>query len=110
VAEVQNVDWSLIGIGATIIGAVWSLAWWLEGKFSQIKTLVHDQVQKLGKEISDKLDYHERHDDTRFAVMATDLMDIKLRNATIQGLYLNLPEEEMSPVAKKIKKILKESN
>jgi hypothetical protein len=107
-AEIPGIEWSLVGIGATIIGAVWSLAWWLEGKFAQIKSLVHDQIEKLGKEISDKLDYHEKHDDTRFAVMATDLMDIKLRNATIQGLYLNSPESELTPISRKIKKILKD--
>jgi len=70
---------SYLGFLGTVVTAVWSLAWWLNGHFNNIRK----DVTLLGKEILDKLEYHERHDDTRFSQLRDDIWDIRVRNAAI---------------------------
>ena len=79
----------LIGLFMTTFAAVWSLAWWLSGQFTALRNLIYDQVDKLNKIFTDKLDYHEKHDDTRFSSIDTrladvrdDIWDIRVRNAS----------------------------
>jgi hypothetical protein len=79
-------QWGLVTVSLTIIGTVWSLAWWLSGKFSELRHLVYDQVEKLGKEITNKLEYHEKHDDQRFLSMGNDIWEMKVRNAAVKGI------------------------
>ena len=101
---------AVVAILLTIIAAVWSQALWISGQFTAVRNLIYTQVEKLSNSFSDKLEYHERHDDTRFNNIAQDLMEIKLRNAAIRGLYLNTDDEDLTPVSKKVKKLLKEDN
>lgn len=75
-------EWAYIGLIASVAASVWSLAWWLNGHFNTIRK----DVVALGKEILDKLEYHERHDDTRFAQVREDIWDIRIRNAAADGL------------------------
>lgn len=74
---------SIIGLFLTIFAAVWSLAWWLNGHFNNIRK----DVYALGKEILDKLEYHERHDDQRFSQIRDDIWDIRVRNAAADGIF-----------------------
>lgn len=60
-------------------GSVWGLAWWLSGQFSSLRNLVYAQIKGTEESILNKLEYHERHDDTRFNNMQKDLFNIQLR-------------------------------
>lgn len=71
---------------------MWSLAWWLSGQFTAIRNLIYSQVEKLNTSFSQKLDYHEKHDDTRFsnldirmASIRDDIWDIRVRDAAQSG-------------------------
>lgn len=84
---------SVIGLFLTIFAAVWSLAWWLSGQFTALRNLIYLQVEKLNDSLSKKLEYHEKHDDARFSHIDTrlnnardDLWDIRVRNASRDGL------------------------
>lgn len=57
------------------------MAWWLNGHFNNIRK----DFLALGKEIINKLEYHERHDDVRFSQMRDDIWDIRVRNAAVDG-------------------------
>lgn len=101
---------SAIGLFLAIFGSVWSLAWWLSGQFLTTRNIIYSQVEKLQNSFIGKLEYHERHDDQRFAAIMNDLSDLKIRNASIKTLYLNTDEALLTPVSKKIKKLLKEED
>ncbi len=75
-------QWAYVGFLASVGASVWSLAWWLNGHFTNIRK----DVYLLGKEILDKLEYHERHDDTRFSQIRDDIWDIRVRNAATDGM------------------------
>jgi len=81
VFENPSVAVTVVGLLISIFGAVWSLAWWLSGHFTNIRK----DFYALGKEILDKLEYHERHDDTRFSQIRDDIWDIRVRNAAFDG-------------------------
>lgn len=59
----------------TTVGTVWSLAWWLSNKFATLTALMNKQKE----DILSKLEYHERHDDTRFERVSRDLFSIQLK-------------------------------
>ena len=69
----------------TILGAVWSLDWWLSSQFKATRDLVYVKIESLQNNFMDKLDYHEKHDDKRFGQIIDDLWAIKVRNAAIDG-------------------------
>lgn len=91
------IDWGLIGVLMTIIGTVWSLAWWLSNKFTELRGLFYTQVDKVSRSILDKLEYHEKHDDQRFSnvdqrfsSIKDDLWDIRIRNARVDNKVLEV--------------------
>lgn len=63
-------------------GSVWGLAWWLSGQFSTLRHLVYEQIYKTEAIIIAKLEYHEKHDDTRFDDIKRDIWEVKLRQAS----------------------------
>lgn len=71
-----------VGVMVTVAGSVWTLAWWLSGHFSAIRK----DIIALGKELLDKLEYHERHDDQRFSQVRDDIWDMRVRAAASEGL------------------------
>ena len=82
----MNTDWATLGIIFTIVSAVSSLTWWLSGQFSSVRHMVYERIGLTEKVLVDKLEYHERHDDVRFAGIRNDLWDIRVRNAAKDGL------------------------
>lgn len=74
--------YTYLGFLGTVITAVWSLAWWLNGHFNNIRK----EITLLGKDILSKLEYHERHDDSRFSQLRDDIWDIRVRNAAADGM------------------------
>lgn len=75
-----------LAVGVFVGGTVWALAWWLSGQFSEIRSLVYQQMARVEQNILSKLEYHEKHDDTRFNGIRNDLWDIRVRNAAKDGL------------------------
>ena len=88
----SNIDWSVVGILITIVGTVWSLAWWLSNKFSELKDMFYVQIESVKNVLMTKLDYHEKHDDQRFSSVdkrfsniRDDLWEIRVRNARVDN-------------------------
>lgn len=72
---------------SVLVGLV-SLVWWLSKQFSSVRHLVYDKIEKVYekidesmKDISNKLEYHEQHDDRRFSQISNDLWTTRVRNA-----------------------------
>jgi hypothetical protein len=78
--------WSVYGIILSVIGAVWSLAWWLSSKFTEINKQIYDQGEKIAKFFNDKLDTHEKHTAKKFYEVSEAIWEIKLRNAAVDGV------------------------
>lgn len=71
-----------IAVGVFVGGTVWGLAWWLSGQFSLVRNLVYDMINKTEAAIISKLEYHEKHDDSRFDDLKRDIWEVKLRAAS----------------------------
>lgn len=84
-------EWtSLITFALSCMGGLltlgWVAAWWLSKKFGEVHDNIDDKVENLEKNIVSKLEYHEQHDDQRFAEIRNAVWDIRIRNATVDGL------------------------
>ena len=86
----NNLDLAAIGIIVTIISAVSTLTWWLSGQFSAVKNLVFERIGLTERTILDKIEYHERHDDSRFAQIREELSELRIRNATKDAIMTNI--------------------
>lgn len=75
-------NWTYIGFLASVVTAVWTLAFWLNGHFNNIRKEITD----MAKDVISKLEYHERHDDQRFSQIRDDIWDIRVRNAAADGI------------------------
>lgn len=84
--QIPDVIAVALAVGIFVGGTVWALAWWLSGQFSEVRALVYQQMSSVKTNILDKLEYHEKHDDARFADLRNDLWDIRVRNAAKDGL------------------------
>lgn len=87
-------DWLTIlifvaGFAVSIVGGIWYLAEWMNREFSKNRGLIFDKIEELKDMFISKLEYHERHDDSRFSEIKDDLWAIKLRNAARDGMILN---------------------
>lgn len=74
--------WLAPAVILTVVGAVWTLAWWLSKKFDDVRKLVQTRHEQLEAFIMTKLEYHEKHDDTRFNQLNEQIWEIRLRNAS----------------------------
>lgn len=68
-----------------LLGAEWIFAIWINRQFSNIRNLVYSSSEKLQTNILSKLEYHEKHDDQRFASLERNIWEIRIRNAAIDG-------------------------
>jgi hypothetical protein len=91
--QIPEVVLVALSVAVFVGGTVWALAWWLSGQFSEIRSVVYQQIARVEGTILDKLEYHEKHDDTRFSNIDTrllnvrdDLWDMRVRNAAKDGL------------------------
>lgn len=80
-----NLTLGLLGIAITILGAEWSLGAWLNRQFSDMRALLYTETKRLGDDIGSKIEYHERHDDSRFAQVRDDIWEIRISNAAREG-------------------------
>ena len=67
---------------ASLLGGVGSAIWymgnWINRQFLSMRELIYDKFEELRKNLSDKLEYHEKHDDTRFANIRNDLIRLQM--------------------------------
>lgn len=77
---------SLAGLFGSVFAAVWSLAWWLSGKFGEMSKDLRERIASVEKNLTEKLEYHERHDDQRFTGIRNDLWEIRVQNAARDGV------------------------
>jgi hypothetical protein len=86
-----------LAIGFTVITAVWSHAIWLSGRFASVQKTMDQKFETILEKITEKLEYHERHDDRRFGEIGNSLWEIRLQNA-IQGRFIpNKEKKEAEP-------------
>jgi hypothetical protein len=71
-----------LAVGVFVGGTVWALAWWLSGQFSEVRSLVYQQMVRVETNILNKLEYHEKHDDSRFDDLRKDIWDVRVRLAS----------------------------
>ena len=76
---------TIAGLFLTVFAAVWSLAWWLSGKFSDVQKYLQERIEQVERNILDKLEYHERHDDSRFSGLHNDIWELRVQNAARDG-------------------------
>lgn len=57
-----------------VVSAVWILAW----QINNVKSKMYDKMDEVKTSILNKLEYHERHDDQRFAQINNDLWSVRL--------------------------------
>lgn len=86
----MNIDWSTVGIIITMVSTVSGLTWWLSGQFGTVRNLVFEKVSLVSKEILEKIEYHERHDDDRFSQIREDLSEIRVRNAAKDAMMASM--------------------
>lgn len=75
----------VIALCVTVIGAVWGHAIWLSSKFTGVYKYVDEKFSNMERAITDKLEYHERHDDTRFSELTNSMWEIRLQQAIRNG-------------------------
>lgn len=68
-----------------LLGAEWVFAIWINRQFTNFRNLVYSSAEKLQNSILTKLEYHEKHDDQRFASLERSLWEIRVRNAAVDG-------------------------
>ena len=95
--EIPVTDWSLIfsllDFLAMIVGVVWGHSLWLQKQFDSLKELIYAKVNTLEDNLMSKLEYHEKHDDKRFLDLYNRLWEMRLRNAAIDGMFLDKSNE-----------------
>jgi hypothetical protein len=80
-----SIGWEDVVRFATVAGITWSAAFFLFRQQSSIKELVYNKVEELKRIFSDKLEYHERHDDMRFDNVRKDLQLLQIKIAASTG-------------------------
>jgi hypothetical protein len=75
----------VIAISVTIISAVWGHALWLSGQFKGVYKAIDQKFDKILDSLSEKLEYHERHDDQRFGHISDSIWEVRLQQALQNG-------------------------
>lgn len=72
---------SALALALTVVGTVWGHAIWLSGRFQGISKDFDLKFEKFLQTITEKLEYHERHDDQRFGHISDSIWEMRLQNA-----------------------------
>lgn len=109
--EGANVLIAVTGLFLTVFAAVWSLAWWLSSQFTALRNLIYNEIKSLERNIFEKIEYHEKHDDARFTGVDSrllsirdDIWDIRVRNSAKDTMMESINSKLMksSPMYKKM--------
>lgn len=109
-------QWEIVLPVISIISAMMvtgtGMGWWLSGQFAENRKFTYTIVKEMKEEIFKKLEYHEKHDDTRFSQienrfgrLRNDIWEIRLRNAAKDSQM-----REMNTDIKKLKDDENEEN
>ena len=82
---------SFVAILTALFGGfsgVWVLRGWFASQFSKF----YDRMEKMESNILEKLEYHEKHDDQRFAAVDNRLWEIKMEMLRTKILDQELSE------------------
>jgi hypothetical protein len=108
-AESNFLGWDdLIRFG-TVAGVVWAGSWFLYRQQMSIKELIYTKFSELKNTFTDKLEYHEAHDDKRFDEINRNMWLMRVRQAASTGqIYKNdfpaaMRDENGNPVVTPIK-------
>lgn len=70
-----------------VVTAAAGLAWMMSKEFSGLRDLIADRIRQTEEKIEqvervlmEKMEYHERHDDVRFADVTNAIWETKLHN------------------------------
>lgn len=69
----------------TVAALVWSAAWFLFRGQQFTQELIYKKVDEIKGNFSEKIDYHERHDDDRFDNIEKQIISIRLQQAANTG-------------------------
>jgi hypothetical protein len=86
-----------LAIGVTVITAVWSHAIWLSGRFASVQKVMDTKFEAILDKITEKLEYHERHDDRRFGEISNSLWEVRLQNAVSGRFYPDKKPKDSFP-------------
>lgn len=86
-------DASLVGTG---ILSTWTIAWFLSAKINGTNSLVYRKFDELKNVFLEKLEYHERHDDSRFEAIRKDFWEMRVSNAARSGRVNGKTQEDHS--------------
>lgn len=86
----------VIAISVTIISAVWGHAIWLSGQFKSVYKAIDMKFDKIVETITNKLEYHERHDDQRFGHINDSIWELRLQQALERGARIGKTKESPS--------------
>jgi hypothetical protein len=104
-------EWGILPSLASIVGGVLStvaiLTWWLSRQFSKQDEKFSTKIDSVLEKIMNKLEYHEKHDDERFAEIRNlsnqrfgeikdEIWQIRLRNASKDGFIPNYKPDRLS--------------
>lgn len=53
-------------IGVALFTGQWVAVSWLNKQFTSLRNTFYTELKQMGKDVIEKLEYHERHDDNRF--------------------------------------------
>lgn len=81
---------AILGGSASLIGSVWFFRSWFAHQFARI----YDKMDKMERGFTDKLEYHERHDDRRFSELTNQLWEVRLQQAVTGKAF----DRESSPI------------
>lgn len=84
----------MFGAALAALGSVWGIGRWLDARFYSIQSLLLNKMEKMQEVILGKLDYHEKHDDQRFATVNNDLVALRIRNAQRDAVDYDLRRKE----------------
>lgn len=80
-----NLAFQVLGIIAGVISTVGIMAWRLNSQFNANREYFSMKMEAVVEKILNKLEYHERHDDKRFAEIRDDIWEVRLRQVAVNS-------------------------
>lgn len=74
----------------TMLIAGGGIIWALSGQFTKTRELVDQKIDKLETTLVNKMEYHERHDDSRFTEVKNDVWQLRLEAAAKKAMLRNV--------------------
>lgn len=91
-------DWNVIlgvlGTGMVILTTIWRFAIWIQQQFNSVKDYVDKRFTELEAKVINKIEYHEKHDDHRFAEIHNEIWQLKVLDAARNGISMSTRKED----------------